>query len=262
MKNIQTTFVLLSYFILCASGIYAQHMESDEFQVEIQEAELDTIEEIETQNTEGQEAEREETTPTPGRHKTVPQSKHFILSERERAIFEEQGYIIRNQSDNQAQHNIQLTLSQTNVVFKELEAQKPNTQTIDIRLSSRSPIPFQTYILKKEPFQSIKKSTIEETLCTDKQPQCSLSQARPWTSSKIYGAGYNMQGQSVPQDFVDETYFRPFPAEYRNDVSRIIMSGIIEREESGQLNIKTHIPPSFPGGSYTTTIQIVTLPQL
>ncbi|PIY72355.1 hypothetical protein COY87_01400 [Candidatus Roizmanbacteria bacterium CG_4_10_14_0_8_um_filter_33_9] len=127
-------------------------------------------------------------------------------------------------------------------------------------------------------------SCSNDTCCNGGIYTCAENQAKPWTSSSAYGFGYNMKDEDVPSDFIDNTYFRPFPDKSASEVPAVIMQSSnvtlnitptpnplptsapiltgTPRDITHQstLTFKANISPLQPAGSYQTVIHFVATP--
>ncbi|MBI2326216.1 hypothetical protein HYU91_02395 [Candidatus Collierbacteria bacterium] len=104
-------------------------------------------------------------------------------------------------------------------------------------------------------------TTIPNTTC-DPALTCSLSDATPWTSTLSYGFGYNMSGDDTDTgDFVNSTYFRPFPANSlaQNPVTIMSKSGVT-RASVATVTYQLIVSPTQPAGTYRNIIQYLAIP--
>ena len=104
-------------------------------------------------------------------------------------------------------------------------------------------------------------TTIPNTIC-DPALTCSLSDATPWTSTLSYGFGYNVSGDDTDtSDFVNSTYFRPFPANSlaQNPVTIMSKSGVT-RASVATVTYQLIVSPTQPAGTYRNIIQYIAIP--
>ena len=100
--------------------------------------------------------------------------------------------------------------------------------------------------------------TIPDTTC-DSGP-CTETSAEPWTNANNNGFGYNLTGNDISTDFVNSTYFRPFPDFSMGENPATIMSTV----EAGKNRTATVTYQLSPSGSqasgtyYTNIIYIAT----
>ncbi|MEI8232807.1 MAG: hypothetical protein WCG44_03620 [bacterium] len=101
--------------------------------------------------------------------------------------------------------------------------------------------------------------TIPDTIC-DSGP-CTESSATVWTTPTNNGFGYNASGNDVATDFVDPTYFRPFPDFSASEPAATIMT----RSTAGRNRVATityQVSPSSAqaAGDYSTEIIYIATP--
>ena len=76
-----------------------------------------------------------------------------------------------------------------------------------------------------------------------------------------YGFGYGMSGDDIPADFIDSTYFRPFPDRTAAESPATIMTNInVGKNRISTLAFKVNISPIQSAGSYQTVINFVATP--
>ncbi|MBI1872043.1 hypothetical protein HYS10_01350 [Candidatus Collierbacteria bacterium] len=105
-------------------------------------------------------------------------------------------------------------------------------------------------------------NTIPDTSCDAISP-CAINQAAPWIDTNSYGFGYNMKGLGVNQnDFIDKTYYQPFPNNELGQDPITIMSGtnIRNKTEIATITYKINIPPTQLNGIYENAIQFIAIP--
>ena len=102
---------------------------------------------------------------------------------------------------------------------------------------------------------------IQDTQCDGGINTCSEALAKPWTSTSAYGFGYNMAGDDIPSDFINNSYFRPFPDRNQNEPPVTIMaSNNVGRNRQATLTFKVNIPPTQAAGTYQTIINFIATP--
>ncbi len=123
----------------------------------------------------------------------------------------------------------------------------------------------QGYVVKAIENHSLQlgetKSAIPDTIC-DPEEKCTPSQASPWTSTTAYGFGYNLNGDDIDTtDFVDQTYFRPFPNNQLNQPPVTLMGRPGRTQKAtATITFQANIPPTQGNGTYENSIQFIALP--
>lgn len=104
-------------------------------------------------------------------------------------------------------------------------------------------------------------NTIPNTTCDGGTP-CTISAANIWNSSSYFGFGYNMSGQDVnTSDFVNSTYFKPFPNDSGSESPVTVMSrNSVTKSSVATVTYKVNISGSQAAGKYQNSIQYIATP--
>lgn len=115
-------------------------------------------------------------------------------------------------------------ISKTNIALGTLIPNNPSTDNAVIRISFGAAGQYTVTAIEETPLKIFSSSyTIPNTTCDGGTP-CTKTSANVWDSSSSYGFGYNMDGEDVPGDFDDLTYFRPFPDRSATEDPETIMT--------------------------------------
>jgi len=177
--------------------------------------------------------------------------------------FNSTGYIVK--AGFQYLHLIipfRFSISNTNINFGTLIANTPQTATTVLTVSFGAAGQYQVTAIEEGKLRTLNEANnIPDTQCDGGANTCSESLAKPWTSSSAYGFGYNMTGNDVPTDFVDSTYFRPFPDRTESESPTIVMSSTnVGKNRQATMTFKVNISPIQPAGKYQTIINFVATP--
>src|SRR3989338_310427 len=177
--------------------------------------------------------------------------------------FSSSGYIVK--AGFQYIHSIipfTFSISDTTIDLGTLIAQTPSTATADLTVAFGSAGSYQVTAEEIGPLQtSSGSSTIPDTSCNGGAQTCTESSANVWTSTSAYGFGYNMSGTSIPSDFINSTYFRPFPDSTAADSSQVVMSSAnVTTSSTSTITKKTNISGSQGAGAYRTVIRFIATP--
>ena len=177
--------------------------------------------------------------------------------------FNSTGYIVK--AGFQYLHSIipfRFSISNTNINFGTLIANTPQTATTVLTVSFGAAGQYQVTAIEEGKLRTLNEANnIPDTQCNGGADTCSESLAKPWTSSSGYGFGYNMSGNDVPTDFVDSTYFRPFPDRTENESPAVVMSSTnVGKNRQATMTFKVNISPIQPAGKYQTIINFVATP--
>ncbi len=103
-------------------------------------------------------------------------------------------------------------------------------------------------------------TTIPDTSC-DIASTCTQTDATPWTAGTSYGFGYNVQGTDVDvADFVDNTYFRPFPIQNIDLPATIMSRAGVATDSAATVTYKVNVSGSQAAGVYQNNIQYIAIP--
>jgi len=70
-----------------------------------------------------------------------------------------------------------------------------------------------------------------------------------------------MSGNDIPSDFLNNTYFRPFPDRQENETPSVVMSSTnVGKNRQATMTFKVNISPIQPAGKYQTIINFVATP--
>ena len=177
--------------------------------------------------------------------------------------FNSTGYIVK--AGFQYLHSIipfRFSISNTNINFGNLIANTPQTATTVLTVSFGAAGQYQVTAIEEGKLRTLDEANnIPDTQCDGGANTCSESLAKPWTSSSGYGFGYNMSGNDVPTDFVDSTYFRPFPDRTESESPAVVMNSTnVGKNRQATMTFKVNISPIQPAGKYQTIINFVATP--
>lgn len=101
--------------------------------------------------------------------------------------------------------------------------------------------------------------TVPDTTC-DSGP-CTETSAEVWTTASNNGFGYNVVGDDAAVDFVDSTYFRPFPDASLGEIPATVMTTVeAGRDRTATVTYKVSPSGSQAAGDYTTNIIYIATP--
>jgi len=184
------------------------------------------------------------------------------------------------------------SISNTTVNLGSLLPNTPVTSPITLTVSyggageyivtAREETPLQT---QSGLYSIYETSCSNDTCCNGGANTCSENLAKPWTSTSAYGFGYNMKDDDITADFINDTYFRPFPDKNASEVPAIIMESTnvtqatptpspipnptsapiltgTPREITHQsiITFKANVSPLQTAGNYQTVIHFVATP--
>ena len=120
---------------------------------------------------------------------------------------------------------------------------------------------YQVTAIEEGPLKTQSSNVIPDTSCDGGANTCNESLAKIWSSASAYGFGYGMSGNDISTDFIDGTYFRPFPDRTAAESPSTIMTSInVGKNRQSTVTFKVNISSIQPAGSYQTIINFVATP--
>lgn len=102
-------------------------------------------------------------------------------------------------------------------------------------------------------------STIPDTTCDS--GACTESSATAWINSTNNGFGYNASGNDIASDFVNSTYFRPFPdLSLSEPPSTVLTTTSAGKNRLATITYKLSVSPTQAAGDYSTQITYLATP--
>lgn len=176
--------------------------------------------------------------------------------------FSSTGYVIK--AGFQYLHSIipfRFSISNISINFGSLIPNTPVTVTTNLTVSFGGAGQYQVTAIEEGGLKTLGGNAIPDTSCNGGGDTCSESSAKVWSSTSAYGFGYGMSGNDIPADFIDSTYFRPFPDRTAAESPATIMTNVnVGKNRISTLAFKVNISPIQSAGSYQTVINFVATP--
>ncbi len=176
--------------------------------------------------------------------------------------FSSDGYVVR--AGFQYLYSIipfRFSISDTNINFGSLTPNSPVTGTTNLTVHFEDIGNYQVTAVEDGPLKTQSGNVIPDTICNGGGYTCNESISNVWASTTSYGFGYNIIGDDVPVDFIDDTYFRPFPDQTAAETPVTIMTNNnVRKNRQSTVTFKTNISSVQPAGSYQTIISFVATP--
>lgn len=172
------------------------------------------------------------------------------------------GYIVK--AGFQYLHSIipfRFSISNINIGFGTLIPSTPSTATTNLTVYFGGAGQYQVTAIEEGQLKTLSGNAIPDTICNGGGNTCSESLAKVWSSTSAYGFGYSMSGHDIPADFIDSTYYRPFPDRTAAESPAAVMtSANVGKNRQSTVTFKTNISSIQPAGSYQTIINFVATP--
>lgn len=155
-------------------------------------------------------------------------------------------------------------ISDTSIALGSLVPNTPSTATTDLTVSFGGAGQYQVTAVEVGPLETPSGGdSIPDTSCNGGAQTCTETSAHVWTSTSAYGFGYNVSGEGVPADFINSTYFRPFPNSLLTENPAVVMSSSAITDTNGEtatITFKANISSTQAAGSYDTVVIFVATP--
>ena len=172
------------------------------------------------------------------------------------------GYVVK--AGFQYLHSIipfRFSISNINIALGTLVPSIPSTATTNLTVYFGGAGQYQVTAIEEGPLKTQSGNAIPDTICNGGGDTCSESLAKVWTSPSAYGFGYSMSNNDIPADFIDSTYYRPFPDRTAAESPVTVMTSVnVGKNRSSTVTFKTNISSIQPAGSYQTIINFVATP--
>ncbi|MEK7597773.1 MAG: hypothetical protein AAB441_03975 [Patescibacteria group bacterium] len=172
------------------------------------------------------------------------------------------GYVVK--AGFQYLHSIipfRFSISDINIAFGTLVPSTPSTATTNLTVYFGGAGQYQVTAIEEGPLKTQSLNVIPDTSCDGGANTCNESLAKVWSSASAYGFGYGMSGNDIPADFIDSTYYRPFPDRTSAESPATVMTSInVGKNRSSTVTFKANISSIQPAGSYQTVINFVATP--
>lgn len=152
------------------------------------------------------------------------------------------------------------TISDTTINLGTLAPSTPSTAATTLTVSFGDAGQYQVTAIEETKLQTLNAgASIADTTCDS--GSCTETSAGAWTSSSIYGFGYNMSGNDIPVDFTDSTYYRPFPDRSAAESNAVVMSNAnIGKNRQATMTFKGNVSATQTAGQYSTIVNFVATP--
>ena len=156
--------------------------------------------------------------------------------------------------------NFSFQISKVLIDFGELVENTHNTDSHTLTITTKGAGGYSVYAFEEHPLRQKNGSEeIPDTTCDS--GSCSYTNAAVWTNQNIAGFGYNMSGNDIPANFIDNTYYKSFADNESADEMQVVMSSNnIANQRQATVTYKAGIGGFQASGNYETSIVYVAVP--
>ncbi len=180
-----------------------------------------------------------------------------VVGQTNAGIFISKGYIIQTGFMNSsAGQSFSFSVNPSVVDFGSLRPNTPVEKTLRIIVGNGNATGYSVRVSENQPLATLAGAEIPDTICDNPTSVvCNISQASSWKENTSYGFGYRITGRTVPQDFNKESFFRPLPANRKNDPSILIMQSVAKSVvDQGNMTLRVNVGPNQPVGQYRNVL--------
>lgn len=129
-----------------------------------------------------------------------------------------------------------------------------------LEITTRGAGGYSIYAYEQHPLRLTGASDIINNTTCD-SGTCTISSASVWTNPAVDGFGFNMQGDDIPSDFVNNTYFRPFADDEAAEAMQPVMSSPnIAIERASTVTYQAAKAGDTAAGQFQTAVVFVAVP--
>lgn len=151
------------------------------------------------------------------------------------------------------------TISDLTIDLGSLTPGTTATDTNQLTVSAGGAGGYQVLAFEDHPLRSEGGIDIPDTTCDT--GACDETNADPWTQNDKYGFGFNINGDDVPSDFEDTTYYRQFADDEAAETHQSVMVGTSVTESSqATVTYKGNVSATQATGEYETGIVYIAVP--
>lgn len=133
------------------------------------------------------------------------------------------------------------------------------TDSNTLTITTRGAGGYSIYAFEDHPLRSEEGDEIANTTCD--AGTCTTTAAGVWTNTAVSGFGFNMIGDDIPGDFVNNTYFRPFANAEAAQPMRVVMSSSnVALDRQSTVTYQAAKSGSTAAGNYETAVSFVAVP--
>lgn len=143
--------------------------------------------------------------------------------------------------------------------FGELLPNTPIEKTLRLTISNGNVPGYTVTGAENQPLGTAVGAEIVDTAC-DTGTNCTITGANKWDLNTTYGFGYRTTGKTVPTDFKNVGFYRPFPATIRNEKGVIIMQSKAKKVvDQATMTLRLNTGRQQPVGQYRNVLSFTAI---
>lgn len=152
------------------------------------------------------------------------------------------------------------SISDVDIDLGELITGSHNTDSNVLTIYTKGAGGYTVYAYEAHPLEhSTGDYNIPDTTCDDSL--CDETTATIWSDQNIPGFGFNISGDHVSSDFINNTYFRQFADQSSAENAQVVMSSAnIAQGDQATVTYKAGVNSSQAAGNYQTNIVYIAVP--
>jgi len=152
------------------------------------------------------------------------------------------------------------SISDIDINLGELSAGQHNSDNNTLTIYTKGASGYLVYAYENHPLRHSNGTTdIPDTTCDN--TLCDQTTAAIWTDQNIPGFGFNINGDSTPADFINNTYFRQFADQSSAENAQVVMSSTnIAKGDQATVTYKAGMSGFQAAGNYQTQIVYIAVP--
>ena len=173
--------------------------------------------------------------------------------------FDSDGIIIKTDSVSTESTPLRFIIEKSLLTMGNVSPNSPSLLSSTVSIAGGRSV-YQVLVSESDFLRKLSGETIPDTFCSS-QKKCTPSIAARWDSLSVSGFGYTLEGQDIPNDFLNKDYFRPFPNSKKAMPPAILMKGLNKTDEKhSTVTLKTIVSAIQADGTYENTINFIAVP--
>lgn len=184
-----------------------------------------------------------------------------VVGQTAAGVFASKGYLIQAGFLNAAAAEVfSFSVTPAVVDFGSLFPNTPVEKNVRITISNGNVEGYSIFVSENQPLTTLVEAEIVDTACDQESTPCTHAQAAKWTDNTSYGFGYRLEGRTVPADFSQDNFYRPFTATKRNEEPVLIMRSQAKKVvDQATMTLRVNIGRNQPVGQYRNVLSFTAI---